>query len=182
VDDGALEDAARPKDVDGGLLLELHRREDRHRRDEVGDHEDPARLPAAHLDEARQLQDAQRLAERRLRDSELLGERALVGEPVAGAQAGALDRLGEMLDRSLERPCRTDGLDLEARCGWHRGAVSQGSWERDAQGEEQPQRLFSVNPETCRMNAGRSTGSFSLHVRASISLCFAEETRRFGPT
>ena len=42
-------------------------------RDEVGDDEDPAGLPAPHLDEAGELEHAERLPQGRLGDAELLG-------------------------------------------------------------------------------------------------------------
>ena len=114
-----LEHAARAQDVDGGLLLELHRREDGHGRDEVGDDEDPSRLPATHLDEPGELEHPERLAQGGLGDAELLRERALVREPVAGAQPGPLDRLGEVLDRRLERPRGAYRLDRERPWAWH---------------------------------------------------------------
>ena len=116
--DRPLEHASRAQDVDRRRLLELDRGEDRDRRDEVGDDEDPAGLATADLDKAGELEDAKRLAERRLRDAEALCEHALVRELVAGAQPGLLDRLREVLDRRLEGPCRADGLDLE--CGVNR--------------------------------------------------------------
>ncbi len=121
VDDRALEHASRVQDVDGSALLELHRGEDRDGRDEIRHDEHAARLPAAHLDEAGELEHAERLAQGRLRDPELGGERSLVREPVARAEAGTLDRLGEVLDRCLERPRCPDRLDGEAHGLGHRG-------------------------------------------------------------
>ncbi len=115
----ALEHPACAQDVDGGLLLELHRREDRHGRDEIRDDEDPSRLPATHVDEPRKLQHPQRLAEGGLGDAELLGERTFVRKTVSRAQPGSLDRLGEMLDRRLERSRCAHRLDRERPWAWH---------------------------------------------------------------
>ncbi len=124
-DDRSLEHATCAQDVDGGSLLELHRRIEGDRGHEVGCDEDPARLAATDVDEPRQLEHPQRLAERRLRDAELRGKVALVRQPVARAQARPLDGLGQVLDRGLEGARRADRLDLERRRRGHRAAVSQ---------------------------------------------------------
>ena len=115
VDDGPFEHASSAQDVDGRVLLELHGREDRDGRDEVGHDEDAAGLPAPYLDEPGELEDAKGLPEGRLRDPELRGECAFVRQAVTRAHTGPLDRLGEVLDCGLERPGGPDRLDREAR-------------------------------------------------------------------
>ena len=65
----------------------------------------------ARLDDAEELERAQRLADRGARDLELIGERALGRELVAGVQLAPLEERLDLLDDPLIEPAAPDRLD-----------------------------------------------------------------------
>jgi len=65
----------------------------------------------ARLDDAEELQRAQRLADRRSRDLELLREGALRRELIAGPELAPFEERLDLLDDALVEPAAPDGLD-----------------------------------------------------------------------
>jgi len=65
----------------------------------------------ARLDDAEELEGAQRLAHGCARDLELVGERALRRELIAGLELAALEERLDLLDDPLVEPAAPDRLD-----------------------------------------------------------------------
>ena len=95
-------------------------------RNQLGGHEDAARLSSAHLEHAGLGERLDRLAQRRPADAHLRRQVSLGGQAVAGMQVARLDLVGDLLDGFLERPARCHRLERAFRPehGAHRLAAS----------------------------------------------------------
>jgi len=108
--DGRFDDAAEFDDVLQGMPASDERLQ---RPSEIvgGDLTDEGSATRARLDDAQELERAQRLTDRRARDLELISERALRGELVARVQLAPLQERFDLLDDALVEPASPDGLD-----------------------------------------------------------------------
>jgi len=108
--DRRLDDAAEFDDVLQGVTA----RDERLKRtcEIVGrDLADERAAAGAGLDDAKELEGAQRLADRRARDLELIGKRALRRQLVAGVELALLQERLDLLDDALVEPAAPDWLD-----------------------------------------------------------------------
>jgi len=113
--DGRLDHAAEFDDVLQGVPASDERLQ-RPREIVGGDLTDEGPAARARLDDAQELERAQRLTDRRARDLELIGERALRGELVARVQLALLQERFDLLDDALVEPAAPDRLDRGQFC------------------------------------------------------------------
>jgi hypothetical protein len=108
--DGRLDDAAEFDDVLQGVAASDERLQ-RPSKIVGRDLTDERSATRARLDDAQELERAQRLSDRRARDLELISERPLRGELVAWMQLALLQERFDLLDDALVEPAAPDRLD-----------------------------------------------------------------------